>query len=171
MRSAGARGPCPPGQETGPRAPRRQGSGGVQPTGSTETGSVIAPALGATTGIREPPRPAFLHPTTRPPGVPLRHARVSHPHPPLLARPTPRRFAQPYQWQGPRDEDAHRGDHETTGHRRTGALHQPYYDRLDAVFAGCSADEIAVLHDWFSRSTNLALAHVEELRATDADGE
>lgn len=95
MRSAGARGPCPPGQETGPRAPRRQGSGGVQPTGSTETGSVIAPALGATTGIREPPRPAFLHPTTRPPGVPLRHARVSHPHPPLLARPTPRRFAQP----------------------------------------------------------------------------
>ncbi|WP_370743397.1 hypothetical protein [Streptomyces sp. LUP47B] len=71
----------------------------------------------------------------------------------------------------PGDEEAHRSDRETTGHRHTGALHQPYYDRLDAVFAGCSADEIAVLHDWFSRSTNLALAHIEELRATDADGE
>ncbi|MDQ0762156.1 MarR family winged helix-turn-helix transcriptional regulator [Streptomyces canus] len=51
------------------------------------------------------------------------------------------------------------------------ALYQPYYDRLDAVFAGYSADEIAVLHDWFSRSTNLALAYIEELRAKDADGE
>ncbi|MFL5998291.1 MAG: MarR family winged helix-turn-helix transcriptional regulator [Streptomyces sp.] len=51
------------------------------------------------------------------------------------------------------------------------ALYQPYYDRLDAVFAGYSADEIAVLHDWFSRSTNLTLAHIEELRAKDADGE
>lgn len=48
------------------------------------------------------------------------------------------------------------------------ALYQPYYDRLDAVFAGYSADEIAVLHDWFSRSTNLALAYIEELRAKDA---
>jgi hypothetical protein len=35
---------------------------------------------------------------------------------------------------------------------------------------GYSADEIAVLHDWFSRSTNLALAYIEELRAKDADG-
>jgi DNA-binding MarR family transcriptional regulator len=51
------------------------------------------------------------------------------------------------------------------------ALYQPYYDRLDAVFAGYSADEIAVLHDWFSRSTNLALAYIEELRAKDADGD
>ncbi|MFG2724076.1 MarR family winged helix-turn-helix transcriptional regulator [Streptomyces canus] len=51
------------------------------------------------------------------------------------------------------------------------ALYQPYYDRLDAVFAGYSADEIAVLHDWFSRSTNLALAYIEELRAKDADDE
>ncbi|MER6285215.1 MarR family winged helix-turn-helix transcriptional regulator [Streptomyces sviceus] len=50
------------------------------------------------------------------------------------------------------------------------ALYQPYYDRLDAVFAGYSADEIAVLHDWFSRSTNLALAYIEELRAKDAEG-
>ncbi|MFF7544199.1 hypothetical protein ACFZCU_11285 [Streptomyces canus] len=50
------------------------------------------------------------------------------------------------------------------------ALYQPYYDRLDAVFAGYSADGIAVLHDWCSRSTNLALAHMEELRATHADG-
>lgn len=51
------------------------------------------------------------------------------------------------------------------------ALYQPYYDRLDAVFAEYSADEIAVLHDWFSRSTNLALAYIEELRAKDAEGE
>ncbi|MFF1307313.1 MarR family winged helix-turn-helix transcriptional regulator [Streptomyces sp. NPDC058307] len=51
------------------------------------------------------------------------------------------------------------------------ALYQPYYDRLDAVFAQYSADEIAVLHDWFSRSTNLALSYIEELRAKDAKGE
>lgn len=51
------------------------------------------------------------------------------------------------------------------------ALCQPYYDRLDAVFAEYSADEIAVLHDWFSRSTNLALACIEEVRAKDAKGE
>ncbi|MFF7051036.1 MarR family winged helix-turn-helix transcriptional regulator [Streptomyces griseorubiginosus] len=51
------------------------------------------------------------------------------------------------------------------------ALYQPYYDRLDAVFAEYSADEIAVLHDWFSRTTNLALAYIEELRAKDAGGE
>jgi DNA-binding MarR family transcriptional regulator len=51
------------------------------------------------------------------------------------------------------------------------ALYQPYYDRLDAVFASYSADEIAVLHDWFNRSTNLALAYIEELRAKDAEGE
>ncbi|MFG2798733.1 MarR family winged helix-turn-helix transcriptional regulator [Streptomyces pseudovenezuelae] len=51
------------------------------------------------------------------------------------------------------------------------ALYQPYYDRLDTVFAGYSADEIAVLHDWFSRSTNLALAYIEELRAKDTAGE
>ncbi|MFF7281783.1 MarR family winged helix-turn-helix transcriptional regulator [Streptomyces griseorubiginosus] len=50
------------------------------------------------------------------------------------------------------------------------ALYQPYYDRLDAVFAEYSADEIAVLHDWFSRTTDLALAYIEELRAKDAEG-
>ncbi|CAM5492222.1 hypothetical protein STANM309S_02745 [Streptomyces tanashiensis] len=48
-------------------------------------------------------------------------------------------------------------------------LYQPYYDRLDAVFAEYSADEIAVLHDWFSRTTDLALAYIEELRAKDAE--
>lgn len=53
--------------------------------------------------------------------------------------------------------------------RRTSAV-TGVLNRLDAVFAGCSADEIAVLHYWFSRSTNLALAHIEELRAKDADG-
>lgn len=51
--------------------------------------------------------------------------------------------------------------------RRPGGLPQPARCRA----AGYSADEIAVLHDWFSRSTNLALAYIEEWRPKDADGE
>jgi len=53
---------------------------------------------------------------------------------------------------------------------RVVALYQPYYDRLDTVFAGYTDAEIAVLHDWFSRTTNLALEYIEELRTKDADG-
>ncbi|MGW1783767.1 MarR family winged helix-turn-helix transcriptional regulator [Streptomyces sp. NPDC002143] len=47
---------------------------------------------------------------------------------------------------------------------RAYALYEPYYARLDALFADYSPDEIAVLTDWFTRATTLANAYREELR-------
>lgn len=51
---------------------------------------------------------------------------------------------------------------------RVHALYEPYYTRLNAVFADYSPDEIAVLADWFTRTTTLAHGYIEELRAKDA---
>ncbi|WP_405734716.1 MarR family transcriptional regulator [Streptomyces sp. NBC_00028] len=51
---------------------------------------------------------------------------------------------------------------------RLTALYGPYYARLDTLFADYSAAEIAVLNDWFTRTTGLALEYVEELRSQDA---
>ncbi|EFE68476.1 MULTISPECIES: MarR family transcriptional regulator [Streptomyces] len=45
-------------------------------------------------------------------------------------------------------------------------LYEPYYVRLAALFADYSPDEIAVLHDWFTRATSLAAGHLEEHRRT-----
>jgi DNA-binding MarR family transcriptional regulator len=50
---------------------------------------------------------------------------------------------------------------------RAYALYGPYYDRLNALFADYSPDEIAVLTDWFTRATELANAYREELRGQD----
>jgi DNA-binding MarR family transcriptional regulator len=50
---------------------------------------------------------------------------------------------------------------------RAYALYQPYYDRLNALFADYSPDEIAVLTDWFTRATILANAYREELRGRE----
>jgi DNA-binding MarR family transcriptional regulator len=51
---------------------------------------------------------------------------------------------------------------------RVHALYEPYYARLNAVFADYSPDEIAVLADWFTRTTSLAHGYIEELRVEDA---
>ncbi|PAZ16724.1 MarR family transcriptional regulator [Streptomyces sp. SA15] len=51
---------------------------------------------------------------------------------------------------------------------RVHALYEPYYARLNAVFADYSPDEIAVLADWFTRTTGLAHGYIEELRVEDA---
>jgi DNA-binding MarR family transcriptional regulator len=51
---------------------------------------------------------------------------------------------------------------------RVHALYEPYYARLNAVFADYSPDEIAVLADWFTRTTTLAHGYIEELRVKDA---
>ncbi|MER5211327.1 MarR family transcriptional regulator [Streptomyces sp. NPDC002838] len=51
---------------------------------------------------------------------------------------------------------------------RVHALYEPYYARLNAVFADYSPDEIAVLADWFARTTTLAHGYIEELRVEDA---
>ncbi|MGW0756172.1 MarR family winged helix-turn-helix transcriptional regulator [Streptomyces sp. NPDC002814] len=47
---------------------------------------------------------------------------------------------------------------------RVEALYGPYYARLHTLFADYSAAEIAVLNDWFTRTTGLALEYIEELR-------
>lgn len=52
---------------------------------------------------------------------------------------------------------------------RVEALYGPYYARLNTLFADYSADEIAVLNDWFTRTTGLALEYIEELRDQDGD--
>ena len=52
---------------------------------------------------------------------------------------------------------------------RVVALYGPYYDRLDAQFAEYSPAEIAVLNDWFTRTSALAQGYMEELRARDGE--
>ena len=47
---------------------------------------------------------------------------------------------------------------------RAYALYGPYYDRLNALFADYSPEEIATLTDWFTRATTLANTSREELR-------
>ncbi|OQR60775.1 MarR family transcriptional regulator [Streptomyces maremycinicus] len=50
---------------------------------------------------------------------------------------------------------------------RVHALYEPYYARLDALFAEYSPEETAVLTDWFTRATGLANTYREELRLHD----
>ncbi|WP_327718033.1 MarR family transcriptional regulator [Streptomyces sp. NBC_00490] len=52
---------------------------------------------------------------------------------------------------------------------RVEALYGPYYTRLNTLFADYSADEIAVLNDWFTRTAGLALEYIEELRGQDGE--
>jgi DNA-binding MarR family transcriptional regulator len=52
---------------------------------------------------------------------------------------------------------------------RVEALYGPYYARLNTLFADYSADEIAVLNDWFTRTAGLALEYIEELRGQDGE--
>ncbi|MGW0828097.1 MarR family winged helix-turn-helix transcriptional regulator [Streptomyces sp. NPDC002845] len=50
---------------------------------------------------------------------------------------------------------------------RVETLYGPYYARLNELFADYSPDEIAVLTDWFTRTTGLAQAYIDELRDQD----
>ncbi|WP_328481016.1 MarR family transcriptional regulator [Streptomyces sp. NBC_00377] len=52
---------------------------------------------------------------------------------------------------------------------RAYTLYEPYYVRLNTLFAEYSPEEIAVLTDWFTRATTLANAYREELRLHDTD--
>ena len=45
---------------------------------------------------------------------------------------------------------------------RVREVYEPYYARLTHLFADYSPDEIAVLHDWFSRASTLAATYLEE---------
>ncbi|MFJ3668047.1 MarR family transcriptional regulator [Streptomyces sp. NPDC090106] len=53
---------------------------------------------------------------------------------------------------------------------RVEALYGPYYARLHTLFADYSPAETAVLTDWFTRTTGLALEYIEELRGQDPNG-
>ncbi|MBT3155239.1 MarR family transcriptional regulator [Streptomyces sp. CHD11] len=50
---------------------------------------------------------------------------------------------------------------------RTQEIYEPYYARVTALFADYTPEEIAVLHDWFTRATSLAAAYLEEHCRTD----
>ena len=50
---------------------------------------------------------------------------------------------------------------------RVEELYGPYYARLIDLFADYSTDEIAVLTDWFTRTTGLAQGYIDELRVQD----
>lgn len=64
----------------------------------------------------------------------------------------------------PQDRRRVRVAAEPTAVARVYALYEPYYARLGTLFADYSAEEIAVLTDWFTRATTLANAYREELR-------
>ncbi|MFF8191387.1 MarR family winged helix-turn-helix transcriptional regulator [Streptomyces bobili] len=64
----------------------------------------------------------------------------------------------------PQDRRRVRVAAEPTAVARVYALYEPYYTRLNTLFADYSPEEIAVLTDWFSRATTLANAYREELR-------
>lgn len=54
---------------------------------------------------------------------------------------------------------------------RVHALYEPYYARLNTLFADYSPTEIAVLTDWFTRALTLANTYREELRVRDESAE
>ncbi|MEU9036085.1 MarR family transcriptional regulator [Streptomyces sp. NPDC048352] len=49
------------------------------------------------------------------------------------------------------------------------ATYQPFYDRLGAVFAEYTADEIAVIADWFARAEVEMRAHLARVRSGELD--
>ncbi|MER5813440.1 MarR family transcriptional regulator [Streptomyces sp. NPDC002033] len=48
---------------------------------------------------------------------------------------------------------------------RVFAVYEPFYDRLGALFAAYSPDEIAVIADWFGRATAEMRAHLARVRS------
>jgi DNA-binding MarR family transcriptional regulator len=45
---------------------------------------------------------------------------------------------------------------------RVREIYEPYHARMNALCADYSAEEVAVQHDWFSRASASAAAHLEE---------
>ncbi|MFG2983510.1 MarR family winged helix-turn-helix transcriptional regulator [Streptomyces sp. NPDC048258] len=54
---------------------------------------------------------------------------------------------------------------------RVVAVYQPFYDRLGALFADYTPDEIAVIADWFERAAVEVRAHCAQVRSGEPDGE
>ncbi|MFD7624977.1 MarR family winged helix-turn-helix transcriptional regulator [Streptomyces sp. NPDC059851] len=53
--------------------------------------------------------------------------------------------------------------------QRVVAMYAPFYDRLAALFAEYSPEEVAVIADWFARATAEARAHLDRLRSGELD--
>ncbi len=54
---------------------------------------------------------------------------------------------------------------------RVVAVYQPFYDRLGALFADYTPDEIAVIADWFERAAVEVRAHCAQVRSGELDTE
>lgn len=54
---------------------------------------------------------------------------------------------------------------------RVVAVYQPFYDRLGALFAEYTPDEIAVIADWFERAAVEVRAHCAQVRSGELDEE
>ncbi|MFE9928010.1 MarR family transcriptional regulator [Streptomyces sp. NPDC005533] len=54
---------------------------------------------------------------------------------------------------------------------RVVAVYQPFYDRLGALFADYTPDEIAVIADWFERAAVEVRAHCAQVRSGELDAE
>ncbi|MFC8368908.1 MarR family winged helix-turn-helix transcriptional regulator [Streptomyces sp. NPDC057239] len=50
---------------------------------------------------------------------------------------------------------------------RTREIYDPYYARINELFADYTPEEIAVLHDWFRRANTVAADYLEEHCRTD----
>ncbi|MFC8422328.1 hypothetical protein ACFUN7_15885 [Streptomyces sp. NPDC057236] len=50
---------------------------------------------------------------------------------------------------------------------RTRGIYDPYYARVNELFAHYTPEEIAVLHHWFRRANTTAADHLEEHCRTD----
>lgn len=48
-------------------------------------------------------------------------------------------------------------------------VYQPFYDRLGALFADYTPDEVAVIADWFGRAAGEVRAHLEQVRSGELD--
>ncbi|MFB7183107.1 MarR family winged helix-turn-helix transcriptional regulator [Streptomyces sp. NPDC056257] len=51
------------------------------------------------------------------------------------------------------------------------AVYQPFYDRLGALFADYTPDEVAVIADWFERAAVEVRAHCAQVRSGELDTE
>ncbi|MEV7444397.1 MarR family transcriptional regulator [Streptomyces sp. NPDC091204] len=54
---------------------------------------------------------------------------------------------------------------------RVVAVYQPFYDRLGALFADYTPDEVAVIADWFERAAVEVRAHCAQVRSGELDTE
>ncbi|MFD4869895.1 MarR family winged helix-turn-helix transcriptional regulator [Streptomyces sp. NPDC058412] len=52
---------------------------------------------------------------------------------------------------------------------RVVAVYQPFYDRLGALFADYTPDEVAVIADWFERAAVEVRAHCAQVRSGELD--